>query len=148
MNRHTLRKIHLFSARTAFLLIALFWTSSVISELLLSKQAIITVKSTIVYAMILVVISMAMAGITGAKMSGKSQHKRITAKRKRMPFIAANGLFILIPCAIFLYTKAIAGEFDVLFYLIQGLELLAGAINLILMTLSMRDGQAIRQKKG
>lgn len=57
-----------------------------------------------------------------------------------MSFIAANGVLILIPCAIFLAHKATAGAFDVSFYAMQIIELLAGATNLILLSMSMRDG--------
>jgi hypothetical protein len=57
-----------------------------------------------------------------------------------MPFIAVNGLLVLIPCAIFLNRWAAAGTLDSTFYLVQGLELLAGAANLTLMGLNIRDG--------
>jgi hypothetical protein len=57
-----------------------------------------------------------------------------------MPFIAANGLLVLIPCAIVLDRWAAADTFDSTFYLVQGLELLAGAANLTLMGLNIRDG--------
>lgn len=39
-----------------------------------------------------------------------------------------------------LYYYAYAGVFDTKFYLVQAAELLAGAINLTLMGLNMRDG--------
>ena len=71
----------------------------------------------------------------------------VPAKRRRMPFIAANGLFILLPCAFFLYHRAAAGQFDAVFYAVQALELLAGATNLLLLGLSMRDGFAIRRPR-
>jgi len=54
--------------------------------------------------------------------------------------IAANGMLILVPCAIFLDRWAAAGTFDATFYLVQGLEFLAGATNLGLMGLNIRDG--------
>jgi hypothetical protein len=57
-----------------------------------------------------------------------------------MPFIAANGLLVLLPCAILLDRRAGAGGFDAVFYAVQGIELLAGAANLALMTLNVRDG--------
>jgi len=55
-----------------------------------------------------------------------------------MPIIAANGLVGLIPSAFFLASKARAGPFDVAFYAVQALELVAGATNLTLLGLSMR----------
>ena len=57
-----------------------------------------------------------------------------------MPFIAANGILILLPSAIFLNQWAAAGIFDTQFYVVQGLELLAGAINLTFMGMNIRDG--------
>jgi len=59
---------------------------------------------------------------------------------KRMPFIGANGLLILLPAAIFLDQWAAAGSFKTEFYMVQGIELLAGIINLTLMSFNMRDG--------
>ncbi len=64
----------------------------------------------------------------------------IAAKKKRMPFIAANGILILIPSALYLSFKAHAGAFDTGFYAVQALELIAGAVNIVLLGLNMRDG--------
>ncbi len=57
-----------------------------------------------------------------------------------MPYIAANGILILIPSALFLASKAKAAEFDTTFYAVQALELIAGATNIALLALNMRDG--------
>jgi hypothetical protein len=37
---------------------------------------------------------------------------------KRMPFIAANGLLVLIPCAFYLASKASSGAFDAGVYVV------------------------------
>ncbi|MDF1486565.1 hypothetical protein PY257_15490, partial [Ramlibacter sp. H39-3-26] len=47
---------------------------------------------------------------------------------------------ILIPSALYLASKARAGEFDSVFYAVQALELVAGAVNITLLGLNMRDG--------
>jgi len=57
-----------------------------------------------------------------------------------MPVIAANGLIVLVPAAWFLAGKSAAGEFDSTFYIVQAVELLAGAANLTMMGLNIRDG--------
>jgi hypothetical protein len=57
-----------------------------------------------------------------------------------MPIIAANGLLFLVPCAIFLSRRASAGSFDATFYAVQLLELAAGATNVTLLALNVRDG--------
>ncbi|ASK27388.1 hypothetical protein [Neisseria chenwenguii] len=147
MNRTTLRKIHAIAAVMAFCCIALFWSSTLISELFLSLAAVVKVKQLIVYTMILFIPSMAIMGATGMKMGGKSTFAPIAAKRKRMPVIAMNGLLILLPAAFFLNSKAQAEAFDSVFYTVQVIELLAGLVNLSLMGLSMRDGFAIRRGK-
>jgi len=46
----------------------------------------------------------------------------------------------LIPSALFLASKAKAAEFDTGFYAVQALELAAGAANITLLGLNMRDG--------
>ena len=58
-----------------------------------------------------------------------------------MPFIAANGLLVLVPCAIALNRWAAAGTFDTTFYVVQAIELIAGATNFALMGLNVRDGR-------
>ena len=63
---------------------------------------------------------------------------------KRMRTIAANGILILIPSALFLAAKARAAEFDNAFSLVQALELIAGATNIALLALNMRDGLRIK----
>jgi hypothetical protein len=64
----------------------------------------------------------------------------IKTKQRRMMTVAANGLVILLPCAILLNRWAVADVFDTTFYLVQAVELLAGGTNLILMGLNIRDG--------
>lgn len=64
----------------------------------------------------------------------------VGAKIRRMALIAANGILVLIPSALFLASKAGAAEFDTSFYAVQALELAAGAANITLLGLNMRDG--------
>lgn len=147
MNRNTQRKIHAVAGMMAFLLIFCFWTSTVISELFLSHASITMVKQNILYALPLLIVCIICCGVLGNKMAGKSQYAPIAAKRKRMPIIAVNGLFILLPSAFYLAFAAKNNHFDGLFYVVQTAELLAGATNLFLMSLSMRDGLSIRKPK-
>ena len=57
-----------------------------------------------------------------------------------MKIVAANGLLVLLPSAYVLASWASAGRFDSAFYAVQGLELVAGAVNITLLVLNMRDG--------
>ena len=82
----------------------------------------------------------AIAGGIGFSLSKGKNGVLITNKKKRMPFIAANGIIVLIPSAIFLNHAAATADFNTIFYIVQSIELCAGAINLFLIGLNMRDG--------
>ena len=99
------------------------------------------VKALIVMpGLFILVPAMAATGGSGVFLSRSRQGRLVEAKKRRMPFIAANGLLIMIPCAIFLDRWAVAGTFDTTFYAVQTLELLVGAVNLALMGMNIRDG--------
>ena len=135
------QRIHFFAGLLATLTIASFFSATLFSELLGSSGTIAIVKAFVVMPGLLILIPAIVAtGASGFVMSKSRQGRLIAAKKKRMPFIAANGVLILVPCAIFLNRWAAAGTFDTTFYLVQGLELLAGATNLGLMGLNIRDG--------
>jgi hypothetical protein len=135
------KKAHLIAGFLATLSIATFFLSTVFVELFGSHEAVATVKGLIVMpGLFILVPAIAATGGSGFFLS-KSRHGRLVeAKKKRMPFIAANGLLVLIPCALVLNRWAAVGAFDSTFYLVQGVELLAGAANLTLMGLNSRDG--------
>lgn len=71
----------------------------------------------------------------------------VATKKKRMPFIAANGIGILIPAALYLSFKAQAGAFDTAFYTVQAVELTVGAVNIALLGLNMRDGLRLSRRR-
>ncbi len=139
------RIIHPVAGLIALLTIATFWLSTVISELFLSEAAVVAVKTTLPWGFLLLVPALAAAGGSGFFLSHGQRTGLVGAKLKRMPFIAANGLLILIPAALFLASKARAGEFDAVFYGMQAVELIAGATNITLLGLGMRDGMKLTQ---
>ena len=123
-------KIHAIAGVIGFLIILAFWTSTVISELFGTPQDIAHVKSMILMGMFALIPAMAIAGGSGMSMGGRRKDTPARAKKKRMPFIAGNGLLVLLPAAFFLEARASSGTFDTAFYVVQGVELLAGAANL------------------
>ncbi len=135
-----LKRVHPIAGMIGFLAILTFWTSTVLSELSGSAQAISEVKQAIPWGFLLLVPALVVAGGSGLRMAGASHDARILGKKRRMPFIAANGVLILIPCALYLAALASRGEFGYAFYAVQALELAAGAVNLALMSLNIRDG--------
>ncbi len=135
------RKLHLTAAVLATLCIATFFAATIFVELFGSSEAVATVKQLIVNpGLFILVPAIATAGISGFLLSNSCQGPLTDRKKQRMPFIGANGLLILLPAAILLDRWASAGSFDSWFYAVQGLELAAGAVNLTLMGLNIRDG--------
>lgn len=136
-------KAHKIFAMVAFATIATFWTSTLIVELFFDYDAVAFIKSLIVFpGLFILVTSIAITAITGNVIAKKSKKTELIAvKKKRMPVIALNGILILIPCAIYLNILASCGTFDTVFYGVQVLELLAGATNLTLMFLNIRDSK-------
>lgn len=147
LNVNMKRKVHAIAATLALLFIATFWTATVVAELLLSQAAVIQVKSGIAYALLVFIPVMVITGASGFALGGKSRQALIVAKRRRMPYIAGIGLLILVPCALFLANRAQSGVLDSSFYAIQMVELIAGAINLVLLSLNFRDGLRSRQRR-
>ena len=132
--------VHRSAGIVAIGLIGLFWLSTAISELWLSEPTIVAIKSLIPYGFLFLVPAIATAGITGIKLAKGRNSGIVGTKLKRMPFVAVNGLVVLIPSALFLASRAKGGNFNTWFYIIQTIELLAGATNFTLLALNMRDG--------
>ena len=135
-----IKLIHPIAGAVAIATIATFWLSTALSELFGSHELIASVKTAIPWGFLLLIPALAAAGGSGVILAKGRRAGLIGAKFKRMPFIAANGILVLIPSALFLASKAQAGEFDGNFYAVQALELLAGATNITLLGLNMRDG--------
>ncbi|WP_432448328.1 ferredoxin--NADP reductase [Aliiroseovarius marinus] len=141
-------RIHAIAGAIGLLMILTFWSSTVLSELFGSYETIAAVKGWILKGMFILIPAMAIVGGSGMSLGSGRTEKLVTAKQKRMPIIAANGLLILLPMAFILEAKAAAGTFDTMFYILQGIELIAGATNLTLMGLNMRDGIRLTGRKG
>ncbi len=134
------KMIHPLAGVLAILTIATFWLSTALSELFASEATIIVVKTAIPWGFLLLIPALAAAGGSGVVLAKGRRAGLIGAKLKRMPIIVANGVLVLIPSALFLAHKAGAVEFDASFYAVQALELAAGAANITLLGLNMRDG--------
>ncbi|MGR5558988.1 hypothetical protein ACQKQC_22205 [Vibrio fortis] len=140
--------IHRISAVIATLCVATFFSSTLIVEVFGTTESIQIVKQLVVFPGLLILVpAIALTGATGAAMGKKRKGKVIERKSKRMPIIAFNGIAILIPAAYFLNQWAQAGSFDTAFFALQALELMAGATNLTLMILNIKDGRTFSPKK-
>lgn len=141
---HTMtRATHPIAGGIALLTILTFWLSTAFSELFAGAAAVTTVKTLIPWGFLILIPALMTAGISGFRLSKKRRGPLVQTKQKRMPFIAANGMLILIPSALFLSFKAQAGAFDTGFYAVQAIELTGGAVNIALLGLNMRDGMRL-----
>ena len=132
--------VHRVAGVFALLLIASFWLSTIASEISGRTEVIYLVKRSILMAMALLIPALMITAGSGFSLAGKRVGRLIDAKKTRMPLIALNGLLILVPSAVFLWWKAERGDFDTWFVVVQASELIAGAVNITLISLNVRDG--------
>jgi len=138
--------LHALAGTSAMLIIAGFWSATLVSEIFLDAAAVAAVKQSIVYGLFVLVPCLAATGGSGFALSKSRQGLLVDKKRKRMAVIAVNGLLVMVPAAIFLNSKAAAAEFDSLFYAVQLLELAVGVVQLTLMGMNFRDGRKLAGK--
>lgn len=135
--------VHPIAGAIAMITIATFWLSTIIVELF-APAHIVALKTMIPWGLFILIPSLAATGGTGFSLAGERKGKLIADKTKRMKVIAANGILVLVPSALFLSYKAQSGMFDTAFYTVQALELLAGALNFTLLTMNMKDGLRLK----
>jgi hypothetical protein len=133
-------KLHAIFGSVAMLCIATFWLSTVVSEFFMDQASVTAVKNAVLSGMWLLIPSMVATGGSGFSLAQGRGGRLVSVKGQRMKIVAANGLLVLLPSAFVLASWANAGRFDVFFYVLQGVELLAGAVNFSLLVMNMRDG--------
>lgn len=140
-------RLHILAASLALATICTFWLSTVITELFLPHAAVIGLKTALPWGFLVLIPAMAAAGITGNKLARGRKGGLIGTKQKRMQLVAGNGLLVLVPSALFLAWRAGQDNLDTTFYAVQVLELVAGAANITLLGLNMRDGRKLTAGK-
>lgn len=119
------------------------WISTAVAELFLGPAAVVAVKLGVLTGLWVLVPAMAIVGGSGFSLANGRVGGLVDAKRKRMRIVGMNGLLIMLPSAFFLAHKAAAGQFDLLFYVIQGVELTVGMVQLLLIGRNFKDGLAL-----
>lgn len=142
-----IKLVHPAAGALAMAMIAGFWLSTAVSELFAGPATVTTVKTLIPYGFVVLIPALAATGLTGRGLAKRFRGPIVAAKQKRMAVIAANGILVLVPSALFLSYKAQAGAFDTAFYAVQAVELVAGAVNLSLLALNMRDGLRLSRRR-
>jgi hypothetical protein len=149
MNRRNLiRALHAAAGSIALLAILSFQTATLTSEVLGDASLITSVKSAIATGLFVLVPALAATGGSGFALTGPRPKGLAAKKLGRMKIVAANGLLVLVPAALFLAWKAGHGAFDLAFWTVQAAEIAAGLVNLVLLGLNMRDGLRMTGRLG
>jgi len=138
--RLVLAAIHAVASGSALLLLASFWLATAYSELMLDAAGKASVKRGILVGILGLVPALVVAGATGRLLAGKRPAGLAARKLARMKLVGANGVLVLVPCAVWLAHLAAAPPLGRLFYGLQALELCAGVVNLVLLAQNARDG--------
>ena len=138
-----LHRLHPLAGGIAILCIVSFMMASVASELYGDALIIAATKGRILWGLMILIPCLALTGLSGYRAAGGAPRGLAIVKLKRMRIIGINGICMLVPCAFFLATRAAELRLDGVFYGVQSVELLAGSVNLALMTLNFRDGLRI-----
>jgi hypothetical protein len=146
MPRSIVVRIHLAASLAALAIVSSFLVSSAAAELFGDERDIRVVKEWILAMLVLLIPVMAVAGLSGRRLAGRSRAPVVRRKLWRMKAIAATGLLVLVPCAIALERLAAHGDFGPAFAAVQGVELFGGTLNLTLLMLNFRDGMMLRRK--
>lgn len=141
-----IKSLHPIAGTFALLLIVCFWLSTVLAELFASEALVTSVKTAIPWGLMFLLPALLLAGGSGVALAKGRREGLIGSKFRRMPVIAANGFLVLIPSALFLAFKARAADFGVAFYVVQALELAAGATNIVFLSLNLRDGLRMKSR--
>ena len=81
---------------------------------------------------VFLILAMAVVAASGFALSKSRRGILVRKKAKHMPIIGADGILILVPCALLLDRLANMQMFDTTFYLVQGIEFVAGMGNRLL----------------
>jgi hypothetical protein len=128
-----LKLLNRIASTTAFLMIASFMISSLVSEFIGNHFLIANVKRTIFYSLLLLIMCMILTAVSTKKLT--SLHPNIPLyliNVKRIKLIGLNGVIFLAPLATVLNYFAHKDNLDTTFYLLQSLELICGLINIFL----------------
>lgn len=136
-------RIHALAGIVATALVASFMTATIIVEVIVrEKAAILGVKTAILFALIILIPSVMIAGGTGRSLAAGRTAPLLTGKKRRATLVAVIGITVLVPCAITLRILA-DGRIGPAFIVVQAIELAGGTVNLTLLVRNVRAGRLL-----
>lgn len=103
-------RVHAAAGCLALVLVAAFLVATLTAEASGDPQAILLVKTAIVFAMVMLVPSVMIAGATGRSMAAGRRAPLLRRKQRRTVAVATIGIGVLVPCAVTLRMLAPAGR--------------------------------------
>lgn len=143
MPRSSLVRIHLSGAVGALALISTFLVSSAVTEMAGNAADVHSLRQWIVFGLPLLIGCLAAAALTGRRLARKSRAAVIRRKQRRMQAVAALGIVVLVPCALILDALTASASVSAVVTGLELTEMLAGALNLTLLLLNVRDGRRL-----
>lgn len=139
-------RAHAAGGTLALVLIVLFWVASALAVLAPGADAALAVKRGVVWGLALLIPLLAATGLSGMRLVAGRSGRLIGTKQKRMALAAANGLCVMLPCALYLRALAVAGDFGAAYRAVQTVELAVGLLQIALLGLNLRDGLRLRRR--
>jgi hypothetical protein len=137
-------RFHALAGIAATALVATFMTATIIVEVIIrEKAAILGVKTAILFALIILIPCVMIAGGTGRSLAVGRTSPLLKAKKRRATLIAVIGITVLVPCAITLRILAADARIGPAFIVVQAIELAGGTVNLTLLIRNARAGRLL-----
>jgi len=143
-----MKPYHFIAGITVLIILTLFWLAIIISDFFLGHEALVLVRQGIVYALIVLIPAMIAVKVTGGILGKDRIHSdpRVRDKKKRATWMAINGVLVMVPAAFFLDYKASANEIDLVFRVVQSIELLVGSFQYYFVITNFRVGMTLRKE--
>lgn len=139
--------LHPLAGRVTLGLFLLIWGSTVAAGLFAGPEILAFVKEVVVWSLFLLVPATMATALTGLLLTRAHAGPIVERKRRRLRLIVGITVVVLLPVTLALDGLAQAGNYDpILFLSLQGLELVAGLVTLVLMGISVRDGILARRE--
>jgi hypothetical protein len=137
------KRVHAGAGIVAIVLVGSFAIATTAVEIIGDEQAILAVKTVILFALVVLIPSVVVANGSGRSLAAGRRSPLLTRKKRRATAVAVIGIVVLVPCAIVLRILAAAADFGTGFVILQAVELIGGVANFTLLACNARDGRTL-----
>lgn len=117
--------------------------ASLVVEIWNSQGAIVSVKALVLQAVLFLLALLCFTTILGLSLGKMRQGNIVQAKRKRVVWLFAITIFVLLPIAYVLNEYTMQGQFNWFYIVLQTIEYAFDIICLVILGLNIRDGNTL-----